>query len=479
MRDFFYEFSRQAETGGGRPAIITPECTFSYDRLFSRIRDGAEWARGLPHRVGLLFGKKIDYLVADLALSYAGKEIVPLPAFFSDGQLAHIVATAQLSHAVTDSILGDRARKLGLITSELGGVSSPAREPALDASRIIFTSGSTGRPKGVCLSGRQVLASATALAQVTGAAAGDRYLSLLPGELLLEQIAGIYVPLLVGASVHLPSDPLGGPTPASIAGITEEVRPTATVLVPDLLSAWLSELKALDRHGPSSLRFVAVGGARVPDRLASDAWQRGIPVYEGYGLSECCSVVSVNRPNDRASGTAGRPLPGVHVTIENGEIVVSGPTVMNGYLTEAEAPSHWPTGDLGSLDPDGRLIVKGRKDNVIVTSAGRNVSPEWVEEIIADDPRIRRCVVVGHQGALVAVLTAADQPQTTRTPALREILAHACRQAPEFAKPRHCLVLTGKEFDELDLMTPNGRPRRGAIRNLVAKRSDLLSSMSP
>jgi long-subunit acyl-CoA synthetase (AMP-forming) len=473
MREFFDALSHRATIAGARPSIVAPARTLSYQDLLSRIRDGAEWARILPDRVGLLFGDPADCLVADLALSFAGKELVPLPAFFSDEQLAHIVRTAELTHVVNDSICGDRARRLGLIADELGAAGGSGREPASNACRIIFTSGSTGRPKGVRLSARQVLASTTALAEATGASAEDRYLSLLPSALLLEQIAGIYVPLSVGAAVHLPHRSLGGPNPTSIASIVEAAKPTATVLVPDLLMAWLRELEAHDRRGPASLKFVAVGGAPVPERLASAAWRRDIPVYQGYGLSECCSVVSVNRPGDPGLGTAGRPLPGVHVTIDGGEIMVSGPTVMDGYLAEIPATGSWTTGDLGEFDSDGRLIVKGRKDNIIVTSAGRNVSPEWIEDMITSDPRVGRCVVVEYHGALTAVLTPADK--TTTAAALRRILADSSRHAPDYAKPRQYLVLSNQELAELGLLTPNGRPRRAAIRSLVAERSRFLA----
>src|ERR1035438_10294870 len=102
MRDFFRELSRRAVIAGARPAIVAPVRTLSYRDLLSRIRAGAEWAQALPDRVGLLFGDAAECLVADLALSFAGKELVPLPAFFSDGQLAHIIRAAELTHVVSD-----------------------------------------------------------------------------------------------------------------------------------------------------------------------------------------------------------------------------------------------------------------------------------------------------------------------------------------------------------------------------------------
>jgi long-subunit acyl-CoA synthetase (AMP-forming) len=149
--------------------------------------------------------------------------------------------------------------------------------------------------------------------------------------------------------------------------------------------------------------------------------------------------------------------------------------VMNGYLTEPDTSGPWPTGDLGSFDPDGYLVVKGRKDNVIVTGEGRNVSPEWIEDMIAADRRIKRCIVVEHHGKLISVVTPVDKSITTCIGPLREMVVDAVRHAPDYAKPRQCLILTDDDFRKFDLLTPNGRPRRAAIRGLVAERSRFLS----
>ena len=133
--------------------------------------------------------------------------------------------------------------------------------PATGAGRIIFTSGTTGNPKGVCLSGRQLLASVAALAEASGASAADRYLSVLPNSLLLEQIAGTYLPLSVGAAIHLPG--VLAASPAGQLTAAEQARATATVLVPELLAAWVKELQARGNRAPGSLRFIAVGGAPI------------------------------------------------------------------------------------------------------------------------------------------------------------------------------------------------------------------------
>ena len=297
MRVFFDGLAHQAATAESRQALISALGALTYSALVERVRAHAQWAVRLPRRVGLLFAKGPDQLIADLAMSFAGKELIPLPDFFSDSQLEHIVRTTQLSDVVTDSLSVERAKRLGLTVHDLAAESLPANVPAPDSQRIIFTSGTTGRPKGVCLSGRQLLASVSALAEASGAGKDDRYLSVLPGSLLLEQIAGTFLPLSVGAAIYMPSGGSPASLGSSLALAAQQTQATATVLVPELLIAWLHELRTHGLPAPKSFRFIAVGGAPVSQQLAATAWRQGLPVYEGYGLSECCSVVSVNRPD--------------------------------------------------------------------------------------------------------------------------------------------------------------------------------------
>ena len=315
MREFFEGLLHHAAVAGDSPALVSANGVLSYRALVERVRGHAQWAIRLPHRVGLIFTKGTDYVICDLALSFAGKELVPLPEFFSDAQLLHIAQAAQLSDVVADGASAKRAKRLGLTVHELDAESVTNIAPAIGAGRIIFTSGTTGKPKGVCLSERQLLASVAALAEASRASAADRYLSVLPNSLLLEQIAGMYLPLSVGAAIHLPG--ILAASPAGQLAAAEQARATATVLVPELLAAWVKELQARGNRAPASLRFIAVGGAPIPQRLATAAWQHGLPVYEGYGLSECSSVVSVNRPDARRAGTVGRPLSDVAVAIDD------------------------------------------------------------------------------------------------------------------------------------------------------------------
>src|SRR5665213_3449876 len=138
MREFFESLGRRATIAGDQRAVVTPEFSISYGELFDRVRIVAQWARRLPHRVGLLSGKSSEGIVSDLALSFAGKELIPLPAFFSDAQLSHIICTTQLSHAIVDPGMGDRAQRLGLVVCEPGVENTFSLEPTADAGRIIF-----------------------------------------------------------------------------------------------------------------------------------------------------------------------------------------------------------------------------------------------------------------------------------------------------------------------------------------------------
>ena len=469
MREFFEQLAGRAAKAGASVALVTGDGVLSYAALAEEVLARAGAAEHLPEMVGLLFTNRKEYILADLALSFAGKELVPLPDFFSDAQLEHIIRTTGLSDVVTDAASVARAESLGLNRHILSGSRRKSGHPG-HSGRIIFTSGTSGTPKGVRLSGRQLLASVAGLAEAMHGVATDRYLSVLPQSLLLEQIAGIYLPLAVGASICLQTASSASPG-QHIRVAAEEAEATATVLVPALLAAWLKELMAVGRQAPASLRVIAVGGAPVSPQLAAAAWRQGLPVYEGYGLSECCSVVALNRPDARRAGTVGRPLAGLQVTIEDGEIIVGGPTVMSGYLGDVPVSGVWRTGDVGTLDADGFLRVSGRKDCIIVTAEGRNVSPEWVEEALTADPRIPFCVVVPHAQALAALVVAAEPLLTGRPGELAAAIASAAQALPSYARPRSYLAISEQELFDQQLLTANRRPRRAAIAGLMSTRA--------
>ena len=160
----------------------------------------------------------------------------------------------------------------------------------------------------------------------------------------------------------------------------------------------------------------------------------GLPVYEGYGLSECASVVSLNTPGADRPGTAGRPLPHLRLGVRDGELTVSGSSFL-GYLGAPDSwrPERVRTGDLGALDADGFVQVQGRRDNLIVTSFGRNLSPEWVEAELLAGPLLGQAVLFGSaRPHCVALLW----PRDTGTPdaAIDDWLAAVNARLPDYAR---------------------------------------------
>jgi long-subunit acyl-CoA synthetase (AMP-forming) len=201
----------------------------------------------------------------------------------------------------------------------------------------------------------------------------------------------------------------------------------------------------------------------------------GIPVHEGYGLSECCSVVAVNRPGERRPGTVGQPLNGLSVSIDDGEIVVDGPSITDGYLKQKSATRPWRTGDLGEIDREGFVTVHGRKDSLLVTSFGRNVSPEWIETMVLADQRIALCVVTGHgephlTSLLIPSLSGVTWFEKATRAEIVKLLSDLCSEAPDYAVPRAYVVLALEEALKNQLIS-NGRPVRKQIGTFVQERA--------
>ncbi len=416
--------------------------------------------------IGILGPSSPHWVAALLAAEGLGLRVVPLPEFFSPGQLMHIIGDAEVDFILHDPCI-----------APIEGIASHAwqAERCEDvtfrkgATQIVYTSGSSGTPKGVIHPVSHLDAKAYTLAQTSQADENDTHLSVLPFSILLEQIAGIRVALSIGATVHVAPQLFPACMKGDFASLSEmahQLNPSTTVLVPELLRGWVGTLMLQKAQAPASLRYVAVGGAHVPDGLAESAWAQGVPVYEGYGLSECASVVSVNSPENRKAGTVGKVLPDCNVSIQNGEIVVQGDCVMEGYLHQGKTDTVWHTGDLGSIDEDGYLQVFGRKDNVIVTSMGRNITPEWLEKMVLADWRIARCFIVAEKNPFVSALVIPHphyKEAFKDAEESRRIVRTLCQAAPDYALPQQTIVTDMETLVGLDMLTANGRPKRKKI----------------
>jgi long-subunit acyl-CoA synthetase (AMP-forming) len=454
----FHALARHAHRTPCKTALRSGARSIDYAALAAFLAESAKTLAGPSRIVGITASDPLEAALADLALTYCGHVSVHLPSFFSIAQRDHIIHAAGIQ-----SCIGAGETK---VTTE--SLPRPEDCPPMDgllaapiagARRIIFTSGSSGTPKGVVIGEGQMAAAIAGLEKAIAPGAEDRHLSLLPMAQLLEQVAGLYLPLLAGAEVSFCPEALaalfGGPM-APVMAMMQLARPTTTILVPALLSRMVSELKAGEAEAPDSLRLMAVGGAMTSPALMADARAQGLPVYEGYGLSECCSVVSLNHPRCARPGTVGKILDGVEVCIEDGEIVVSGPTVMEGYVGQAPVTRAWHTGDLGRIE-DSYLIVEGRKDWLIVTPQGRNINPEWVESCLCADPCIPAAgLYLAPDGQLEIIAVVAEPVEPVR---IAELLA----DLPAYARPvRVRFAPASRE----GLLKPGGGIDRSQLRHL-------------
>jgi long-subunit acyl-CoA synthetase (AMP-forming) len=441
----------------------------SWSELASRVERLAVRLAGTEGAVGIGLAGGIDYVVADLAITLSGKRQVPLPFFFSAAQNAHIVMDAQIGTVITGNP-GAFATlpHLRLVNPSVEGLGhTPIRTYPGGAERVIYTSGSSGTPKGVVIGDRQLAASVSALSRIVAVDPRDTHLSVLPLAQLLEQICGIFLPIIGGARTvfrFAAIQALFGAPIDPLRAAFDDVRPTTSLLAPAILARWSAALQSRGERAPDSLRFVAVGGAATAPSVIAAALDAGIPVHEGYGLSECCAVVAMNRPGDNKPGTVGRVLDGIDVVLDQGEITVSGPTVMAGYLNGAAAPRIWRTGDLGHFE-DGRLVVDGRKDALLVTGAGRNISPEWVEQRVNADPRVASSALGmrTRDGALVLIVAAL-------APISLLEIAEYLADLPDYAKPC-ATILT--DPSEPGLLFAVGTPNRSVVARLIDTRETL------
>jgi long-subunit acyl-CoA synthetase (AMP-forming) len=480
MRRLFDALNRRASEAGDKIAVSDSEGVIRRGELLGKVNGLAADIKSQSGTIGILAPNGIDWVVAQLACALAGKIAVPLPTFFSSAQLGHIVRSASVGLILTTDQTKTMTLQSGVRTSLISDhvMAKGSPDPTDGFGQIIYTSGSTGQPKGVRHESGQIAWSAAALAAATGATAEDTYLSVLPLPLLLEMICSIFIPAMLGAYVHFDTalaEQVGRGDAKGISKAFDRKQPTTSVVVPQLLKQWVGELQAADNRALSSLRFVAVGGAPVPQQVAEKAWQLGIPVHEGYGLSECCSVVAVNRPGERRSNTVGRPLRGLDVSIDEGEIVVNGPSITDGYLGQGPAQRPWRTGDLGAIDRDGFLHIQGRKDSLIVTSFDRNISPEWIETMLLGDLRVAFCAVIGHgESYLTALIIPSGPGERWFANASHEevmgMIFCCCSGTPEYAVPQAYVLASLQQAVSNQLLT-NGRPVRKQVEKIVAAKA--------
>lgn len=416
--------------------------------------------------------------------------------------------------------------------------SKPFSPVVNDLASIVYTSGTTGPPKGVMLSHGNILGNSHAGLQCMDIYPGDTFLSFLPLSHMLERTAGYYMPMMAGATVafarsvpDLPDDLL-------------TIKPTVLVAVPRIFERVYSKLmttlkskpkplKALFNHAVETgwslflhsqsrapwamgmllnplldrlvgrkvrdrlggrLRIIITGGAPLSADISKFFIGLGLPLYQGYGLTETSPVVCVNRQEDNRPDGVGKPLPGVEVKVGNGdELLVRGSCVMQGYWQNEEATARtidlegWlHTGDKVVIE-NGHIRITGRLKEIIVLSNGEKVAPADMEMAISLDPLFEHVLVLGegrpflsllavlNKGLwqeLAAELGVRDEAQSLDLPEVRSVIFNRVEKLladfPGFVFIKDVgLSLTPWTVDD-GLLTPTLKLKRAAVERHMA-----------
>ena len=410
--------------------------------------------------VGIFSENRPEWVIADLAIQMLGGVVVPIHSVFQPKYIKHVIRDAGIKvivvsdshlfeklHAV-DEDLGlekimycSRNKIFGLDrekfvyfgdlvdTGKAGEFTDTGETSELlrdTPATIVYTSGTLGLPKGVVLTHKNIISNIEAVLKAIPVEVGDRLLSLLPLSHIFERTAGYYTPLSQGASIfyaegyeNLRKD-LRGARPTILVGVPrvfekayEKIQKNKHI-APLIRFAMGRRLigKIIKKRFGGKINFCISGGAALDKHIGAFFEQFGLPILEGYGLTETAPVVSVNRLNAYKFGSCGLPLSNVSVKLaQDGELLVKGDSIMKGYhnLPQDTARAftedgYFRTGDFARIDDEGFIYIIGRKKNIIVLSTGKNVQPEEIETALDASPYISQALVVGDGRKMVTAL---------------------------------------------------------------------------
>lgn len=483
MNSLLTALQRHSLGDAEKVAIRSGDNSLSYAGLLVAVEQTRSRLRACRVKsLGVYLDNGIDWIVADLAALAAEIRVVPLPWFFSDEQIGHALADGAVDFVVhgghlpfgvvgtgSPLKLGEASWIQPIASADCVAVVSPRT-----AGKLSYTSGTTGRPKGIDLPYDFIDQTCRSIGAAISGLGIETHLSILPYPTLLENIAGVYVPLMLGKTVCAePAADIGltaelGLDPGRLRQTFNRIEPDSLILTPQLLEVFclLAEADAID---PACLAFVAVGGARVGETLMRRARRAGIPAYEGYGLTEFGSVAILNTPRSDRVGSVGKPLPGVSVALAaDGEICLSTRLTQNDAEQGQGQSIEVKTGDYGSIDDDGFVYVHGRKTNLIVLSSGRNVSPEWVETELNSSSLIAQSCVFSETGSELSALlvaTAAGIPDSDLVGEIERVNL----TLPAYARITNWHRMPHVFSQDNHMLTANGRLRRLHIQQALPR----------
>lgn len=478
-------------------------------------------------RVALCMKNGIHWVAADLAAHGLGLVVVPLYADDNADNQSWCLENSGARLLVTDHLRSlahfqSSLPALPQIVLTRGDATGPAvvleqwlpqdgeftviAQPANTLATIVYTSGTMGRPKGVMLSHENILSNLEGIMDAYEVYEHDVLLSILPLSHMFERTGGYYLPLRAGATV------------VYARGINElaadlaEQRPTVVMAVPRLfermlarieerlekssLKRWMfhrsaqagwrrirNELRWQDRlvlttiypliANPLSrrlggrIRKAVMGGAALDQRVAQTFIGLGVPLLQGYGLTEASPVVAVNREGNNDPASVGEPLSNLETRLsEQNELLVRGPSVMMGYWQNDEATrmiidsEGWlNTGDVVEIR-EKRIYIRGRSKNILVLSNGEKIAPEDIEQAISKDPVFEQLVVIGEARPYLVLLAVTKERNEQEL--LRRVNV-LMKHLPRYARVRRVIPVDEQWTTDNGLLTPTLKIKRNAV----------------
>jgi long-chain acyl-CoA synthetase len=415
-------------------------------------------------KVAILSSNMPNWGIAFFAVTFMGAVAVPVLPDFSNTEVCNVLEHSEakaifISTSLLARIEGFKSDILktailiedySLLFSGEGAAgfepdALPSRHYEVDEedlASIIYTSGTTGRSKGVMLTHKNIVFNAMKGMVIQPIDETDRFLSVLPLSHTYENTLGLILPMLAGSCVYYLRKP---PTPAVLLPALAEVRPTMMLTVPliiekiyfnKILPAFRDKMvlkllyqiplfrkklneaagKKLLKTFGGNLKFYGIGGAKLNKSVEKFLIEAKFPYAIGYGLTETAPLLAGANPKKSVFDSTGPKIEGIELIIHNpdketgeGEIWAKGPNVMKGYYKEPEmtkevlSPDGWfRTGDLGTLDSNNNLYIKGRLKNMIVGASGENIYPEEIESVINNFRFVVESLVIQQKGKLVA-----------------------------------------------------------------------------
>ncbi len=543
-------------SGSGWAPVTTAEFSRQVDATAAElVRRGVD--AGDP--VLVMAATSYEWAVTDFAVWRCGAVTVPVYPTASPAQVATIVAATGARVGVVDDDRRTRLTVAGITELGFADLDAPEPSPGevrelgrrsqglsgADVASIVFTSGSTGEPRGVEITHTNLVSQAWNVEAAYPSLIHDRATTVIFLPLAHILARGLQVAAVsAGMSVAHVGDP------ARAVAALAEVRPSFLVVAPRVLDKILERVRATAAEKHLAAVFTAAervavrrgrlleatdAGHRAPwtlwDRLTYAASDKaffarirellgdrlecllsgsaplspttglffrgiGIPVVEGYGLTETTAPATGNLPGAIRSGSVGVPIPGTTVRVaDDGEVQVKGPGVCRGYLGEPEGSGFTPdgflrTGDLGRLDAEGHLWLTGRAKDVVVTSSGKNIAPAGWERLIEGYGPVEHAVVVGDQRPYAAALlfvadVGPDQARAwseaivddpVRLAVLQKAVDAANATVSRAEQVKRWLALRVPLTEDAGLLTPTGKVRRATVMSRAGELIDRLYS---